>query len=183
MPGASLEHARKQLRNRGFSASTVLPWATVAGGSLRRYDDYTLVYFATIGGSTAAATSFTNRFGAAAQEGRGVHMTDQTNDRQPISKPAMPLTDVSRLVAAQHQVSRDVAEEAVIVNLENGVYYSTNPVGTRIWQLIIRQESRTFADLRNTLLDEFDVDAARLEADLRVFVEQLFVHGLVELTE
>lgn len=93
----------------------------------------------------------------------------------------MIFTDVSRLVATKNQVSCDVAGEAVILNLEKGVYYSTNPVGARVWGLI--QESTTLANVRDTVLDEFDVEASNLDADLRVFLEQLFVHGLAEITE
>jgi hypothetical protein len=110
-------------------------------------------------------------------------MTDaQKNDRQQtVSHRSRPFTDLSRLAVTKNQVSCDVAGEAVILNLENGVYYSTNPVGARVWYLI--QESRTLADVRDTLLEEFDVESSRLEADLRVFLEQLSVQGLVEITE
>ena len=92
----------------------------------------------------------------------------------------MLLTDQSRLVVKNDRVSRDLGGEVAILNLENGVYYGLNPVGARVWNLI--QEPRTFADLRDALLGEYDVEAARLESDLRDLVAQLAEQGLIDIT-
>ena len=90
------------------------------------------------------------------------------------------LTDQSRIVAGKDQVSRDLAGEMAILNLEDGVYYSLNPVGASVWHLI--QEPRTFAALRDALLDEYDVEAIRLESDLRTLLAQLAENGLIDVT-
>jgi len=50
------------------------------------------------------------------------------------------LSEESRLVVSKDQVSCDLAGEAAILNLKNGVYYGLDPVGARIWNLI--QEPR-----------------------------------------
>jgi hypothetical protein len=92
----------------------------------------------------------------------------------------MSLSEASRIVISKEQVSCDLAGEVAILNLKNGVYYGLDPVGTRIWDLI--QEPRTFAELRDTLLGEFEVDAARLEADLRDILGQFAEQQLVEIT-
>jgi coenzyme PQQ synthesis protein D (PqqD) len=92
----------------------------------------------------------------------------------------VPLTELSRVVVAKNLVSRDLAGEIVILNLQNGVYYGINPVGARVWNLV--QELRTFAEVRDTLLEEYDVEAGCLEADLRLLLAQLAEGGLVEIT-
>jgi hypothetical protein len=97
-----------------------------------------------------------------------------------MSQCPLPLTDL-RVVANGNHLTCNQAGEAVILNLENGVYYSVNPDGTCVWNLI--QEPRTVADLRDTLLEEFDVEPASLEADLRALLEQLAEHGLIKITE
>src|ERR1700730_14483347 len=56
------------------------------------------------------------------------------------------LADHSRVEAVPDQVSCDLAGEAVILNLKNGIYFGLDPVGARIWSLI--QKPTTFADLR-----------------------------------
>lgn len=89
------------------------------------------------------------------------------------------LTGSSRVVVTKNQVSCDLDGETAILNLENGVYYGLNPVGARIWNFL--QEPRTFAEIRGVLLEEYDVEATRLEKDLRILVAQLAAEGLVEI--
>ncbi len=92
----------------------------------------------------------------------------------------MHLLDRTRIVASQQQVSCDFSGEAAILNLKNGVYYGLDPIGARIWNLI--QEPRTLAELRHILIAEYDVDAARLESDIRDLLERLAENELVEIS-
>ena len=62
----------------------------------------------------------------------------------------------SMVVVSQDQVSCDLSGESAILNLKAGVYYGLNEVGTRIWKLI--QEPRRVGDLRDTILEEYEVD-------------------------
>jgi hypothetical protein len=89
-------------------------------------------------------------------------------------------TDESRIVATKEQIFCDLAGEAAILSLKNGVYYGLNPVGARAWNLV--QVPRTFAELRETLLGEYEVDASSLEFDLRELLSQLDEQGLIEVT-
>ena len=85
----------------------------------------------------------------------------------------------SEVVATRNQVSCDLQGEAAILNLENGVYYGLNPVGARIWELI--QEPRNVADIRNTILEEYDVDEERCQDDLLQLLREMETHGLIEV--
>ena len=93
---------------------------------------------------------------------------------------ALSFSDQSRIVVTKEQVSCDLAGEAAILNLKNGVYYGLDPVGARIWTLV--QEPKTFAELRETMLGEYEVEATRLESDLRGLLGQLAEQGLIEIT-
>jgi hypothetical protein len=84
------------------------------------------------------------------------------------------------IVATSEQVSCDVEGEAAILNLKNGVYYGLNPIGARIWSLI--QEPRQVAQLRDQLLTEYEVEAVRLETDVRQLLADLAEHGLIEVS-
>jgi hypothetical protein len=90
------------------------------------------------------------------------------------------LSDGSRIVVSKEQLSCDLAGEAAIVNLKNGVYYGLDPVGARIWSLI--REPMTFAELCASLAREYDVDGPMLESDIREFIGQLAEQGLVEIS-
>ena len=71
--------------------------------------------------------------------------------------------------------------ESAILSLKNGTYYGLNSVGTRIWHLL--QEPRTFGELRDLLMAEYEVDAARLEADIRELLTELAENHLVEVVK
>jgi hypothetical protein len=85
----------------------------------------------------------------------------------------------SIVIATPEQVSCPLGEESAILNLKNTVYYGLNPVGARVWSLL--QQARTVSDLRNALLDEYDVDAGRCESDLLVLLEKMRSEGLIQV--
>lgn len=85
----------------------------------------------------------------------------------------------SMVVAAKAQISADLADEVVILDLESGVYYGLDAVGTRIWSLI--QEPRFVNDIRDALLEEYEVDPDCCEHDLLALLNDLADHGLVEV--
>ena len=92
---------------------------------------------------------------------------------------AIALSDETRIAVSKDQVWCDLAGDAAILNLKNGVYYGLDPVGARIWNLI--QEPKTLAEVRDTLLGQYDVDKERLESDLRVLLTQLAEQGLIDI--
>jgi hypothetical protein len=91
----------------------------------------------------------------------------------------IPLSDASRIVVSAQQLSCDLAGEAAIVNLNSGVYFGLDAVGASVWSLI--REETTFAAVRDALVETYDVEPLKLEADLRDFLAQLAAQGLVEI--
>ena len=76
-------------------------------------------------------------------------------------------------------VSRELDGEAVILNLESGVYFGLDPIGTRIWQLC--QEFASIRSVWEAMQKEFDESPETLHADLLAFVDELSTRGLVTL--
>ncbi len=72
---------------------------------------------------------------------------------------------------------RELSGEAVLLNLESGVYYGLDPVGTRVWTLVTRQQP--LAAVCATLQDEYDVSADVLAADVQTLVADLCDKGLL----
>jgi len=85
----------------------------------------------------------------------------------------------SVVVAANDQVSCLLGEESAILNMKNSVYYGMNAVGTRIWNLL--KQPRSVRELRDAVLDEYDVEPAVCERDLLELLEQLRREGLIEV--
>jgi hypothetical protein len=68
-------------------------------------------------------------------------------------------------------------KEAVLLNLENGVYYTLNPVGTTIWELMTGE--RTLAEILPALCERYDVSEAAAGRDLVALVTRLHREGLI----
>lgn len=93
-----------------------------------------------------------------------------------MSAPSELTTD-SIVVAAPEQVSSELAGETVILNLHDSTYYGLNEVGTRIWELI--QTPMRVTDIRDALLEEYEVEASHCQADLLDLLRELVERHLV----
>lgn len=85
----------------------------------------------------------------------------------------------TRIKVSEDQVSSEVSNEIVILNLKTGTYHSLNPVGARIWQLI--QEPKTVREIIDTLLVEYDVEVDVCERDLNELLTKLESAKLIEV--
>lgn len=83
----------------------------------------------------------------------------------------------SRVAISEDTVFRELDGEAVILQLDSGMYYGLDPIGTRLWQLIgMHGQLRQVYD---AALAEFDVDPAVLERDLLQLVSDLTSRNLL----
>jgi len=72
-----------------------------------------------------------------------------------------------------------VDDEAILVHLQSGFYFSLNPVGLFIWQ---SADGRTsLQQIIDGLVGEFDVDEPTAWADARAFLEQMLEEGLMSI--
>lgn len=72
---------------------------------------------------------------------------------------------------------RDIAGEAVVLNLSTGIYFGLDAVGTRIWHLLAEHGSSE--PVVSALLAEYDVEEERLRRDIEALLHQLLDKGLV----
>jgi hypothetical protein len=87
----------------------------------------------------------------------------------------------SIVVVAKEQISCGLDDEAVILSLKKGVYYSLNPCGNRIWSLI--QKPVKVGKVRDTLLEEFEIDKETCEEDLLSLLRELKNEGLIVIED
>lgn len=92
------------------------------------------------------------------------------------------ISDLSVISVTKEAVHCDVEDEVVILGLKDGVYYGLNPVGAFIWNTII-QEPKTVAEIRDAVLEEYDVSEEVCEKDLMELLTELSDKGLVEVEE
>lgn len=92
---------------------------------------------------------------------------------------------MSQQTLAVYKVSPDhlyseVGSEAVILDLESGVYYGLNETGVRIWEWL--QEPKAFAELHELMMNEYEVDSQQCESDLKKILAGMTEAGILELS-
>jgi hypothetical protein len=85
----------------------------------------------------------------------------------------------SHFICPFHVTTNQIEDELVALNLETSFYYGVDGIGTQIWRLLI-DENMTMSETCGKLGEEYDVDAATCQREVRTFVEQLINAKLLE---
>ena len=86
-----------------------------------------------------------------------------------------------RIAVPESVLFRDLGEEAVLLELESGRYYSLDGVGLQMWKLILKHGSLDLA--HRELMAEYEVGPEELKRDLRTFVDRLAERRLLEIRD
>lgn len=76
-------------------------------------------------------------------------------------------------------IEAEVDGELVALHVDNGTCYGFNATATRVWAMI--EEPKRLSELRDALVDEYDVEPEVCEAQLLDLLKDLEGDGLVEL--
>lgn len=91
----------------------------------------------------------------------------------------MTITATTPVVVSPKLAVANLGDEAVLLDAESGNYFGLNEVAARILELAA---SETTVDrIVKALLEEYDVDRSRLEADVSAFVRDLESKGLLNV--
>lgn len=82
-----------------------------------------------------------------------------------------------RLEVPDEVLTTRVGDETVLLNLQTGMYHSLDAVGTRFLELL--RNGDALDAVHRTMLDEFDVAAEKLEADLLKLAQDMLAKGLL----
>jgi hypothetical protein len=85
----------------------------------------------------------------------------------------------SRIVVAPDVVFAEVDGDTVLLDGRSGAYYALNQVGTRFWTLAAG--GAALGDIHDALLEEYDVSASVLWADLITLVSDMQGNALVTI--
>ena len=89
----------------------------------------------------------------------------------------------SRVQMPGEILSQLLQDELILLNLSTGTYYSLDPVGTRIWQLLATAPAQPLQGVVDALLQEYETPADRCTHDLLALVTQLQEHRLLEVVD
>lgn len=68
-----------------------------------------------------------------------------------------------------------------MLGVKKAVYYGLDEVAAQIWDLI--QTPAIVADVRDTIVSEFEVDVDTCERDLVAFLSELDRHGMINVVD
>lgn len=91
-------------------------------------------------------------------------------------------TRASRLEPASDAVSQRLDDVLVVVQLETNRIHELNPTGARFWELLHEQDGDVDR-IERQMLDEFDVSAEELRAEIDKLIAALEGERLVSVVE
>ena len=89
------------------------------------------------------------------------------------------MTDILELPwqISSDAVANQVGDETVILHLGNGTYFGLDTIGTSLWDGL--KSGKTPSEICEQITEEYDVDRATVEADMREFLGELAKNDLV----
>ncbi|MHB0914245.1 MAG: PqqD family protein [Thermoleophilia bacterium] len=85
------------------------------------------------------------------------------------------------LVKDNEVLFTSMGEDAVLLHVQRGDYYSLNRVGARLW--VLTDGTKSVESLATLLTEEFDITQEQAEKDIIELAEQFVKEGLVEVVE
>lgn len=92
-------------------------------------------------------------------------------------KTAGPHDCNTRYSRNSRTISGRLHDELVMMDIEQGKYFSLNPVATRIWDLL--ETPMAFDELCMVLIDEYDVEPERCRLEVSEHLKEMVRMGLV----
>lgn len=95
----------------------------------------------------------------------------------PQKETLQPVIDNLRI--SKEVIFQELEGEAVLLNMQSGIFFGLNPVAKRMWELL--SELGQAEKVLQQLLQEYDASEEKLRQDLVDFIEKLKSKGLVEV--
>ena len=90
----------------------------------------------------------------------------------------MRLSEFEQPIRTAESVRETINQDgAVLLDIKQGVCFSMNPVGARIWEMLKKEHS--LDQIAKSLESEFSVSRSQVEADICEFIEDLVSRNLV----
>lgn len=91
---------------------------------------------------------------------------------------ATALTTDSMVAAVPGQVSVDLEDETIILELDSGIYYGLNQTGAFIWQQL--QAATSVGAICQALLEQYDVGPEQAVQSVLNLLHELLAYQLIE---
>lgn len=79
---------------------------------------------------------------------------------------------------SEEVLSSKIDEEVVLMSIEAGYYFTLDPIGSRIWELL-SGKPYSLDGLVQALLEEYEVDEPTCRADVQAFIDEMSEKKLI----
>ncbi len=86
---------------------------------------------------------------------------------------------MERYTRNSRTISGRLHDEMVMMDIEQGKYFSLNNIATRVWDLL--EEPMTLDELCGHLADEYEVEMPKCRAEVEELLKEMERLGLVEI--
>jgi hypothetical protein len=76
---------------------------------------------------------------------------------------------------------QNVGEQTIFLSMETGSYYALDPVGSRLWELLV--EKKSLPVVFESMLEEYAVVPGDLQRDILRFIGELQAAGLLDVED
>lgn len=76
---------------------------------------------------------------------------------------------------------REMQGEAVLLNIESGIYFGLDASGTATWAIM--QKQKNIGKILDLLQQEYEIDPKTCQEDFLKFISNLQKNGLIEVHE
>lgn len=87
------------------------------------------------------------------------------------------MTSANRYLANPAVIAQTIGDETVFFHTDRGQYLSLDPVGSRMYALLLEHGRIGASD---AVLEEYEVDRATVDADMERLINRLLTAGIIE---
>lgn len=91
------------------------------------------------------------------------------------------INDTTMLRRKAAVVGADVADDAILLDIDSGYFFQLNRTGAKIWAFF--KEPQTLGALTDHMAASYKVDAETCRSDVTEFVADLIDRGVLEVAE
>ena len=82
-----------------------------------------------------------------------------------------------KYIRNQEIVTANIDDDLVMLDVDQGKYFSLNPVAVRVWELLENTPSKN--ELCTILMEEFEVDAVQCQSEVQVLLDEMIALKLI----
>ena len=87
------------------------------------------------------------------------------------------MTTEQTVEVPDHVIARKVSDEMVLMDLETGTYFSLDPVGARVWELL--GQGMALSAVCEAIFSEYDAPRETIETDVLELCDDLVEKKLI----